>query len=88
MLKRKKNGAGQGGAQAWKQQPTQGRSKTGADAPALCHFQRAQERLETAKKPGHGQPAQFISAEKSAQKSAQNGHLNVAASAPFNRPWI
>jgi hypothetical protein len=50
----KKNGAGQCGAQARKQQPTQGRSEAGADAPALCHFQCAKERLETAEKQATG----------------------------------
>jgi uncharacterized low-complexity protein len=47
----KKSGAGQCGAQTPKQQPTKCRSETGADAPALCHFQRAKERLETAENP-------------------------------------
>jgi uncharacterized low-complexity protein len=47
----KKSGAGQCGAQTPKQQPTKCRSETGADAPALCHFQCAKERLETAENP-------------------------------------
>jgi hypothetical protein len=45
----KKDGTGQYGAQTPKQQPTKCRSKTGANAPELCHFQCAKERLETAK---------------------------------------
>ena len=48
----KKEGAGQCGAQTPEQQPTKCRSKTGADAPALCHFQCAKERLETSKNQG------------------------------------
>ena len=56
----KKNGAGQCGAQARKQQPTQGRSEAGADAPALCHFQRAPERLETAKNPATGNRSNYF----------------------------
>lgn len=47
---KKKNGAGHWGAQTSKQQPTRCRSKTGADASALCHFHCAKERLKTAKK--------------------------------------
>ena len=43
----KKDGAGQCGAQTQKQQPTQHRNETGADAPALCHFQCAKKCFET-----------------------------------------
>ena len=53
-VEEKKDGAGQNGAQTPKQQPTQCRSETGADAPALCHFQCAKERLETAEKQATG----------------------------------
>jgi hypothetical protein len=44
----KKDGAKRWCAQTPKQQPTQRRIETGADAPTLCHFQRAKECLETA----------------------------------------
>jgi hypothetical protein len=44
----KKDGAGQRGAQAPKQQPTKCRSETGADAPAFRYFQRAPGCLEAA----------------------------------------
>jgi hypothetical protein len=44
----KKSGAGQWGAQTSKWQPTKRWSETGADAPAFCHFQSAEERLKAA----------------------------------------
>ena len=41
-VEEKKDGAGQ-----WRTQTPKHRSKTDADASALCHFQCAKERLET-----------------------------------------